>query len=89
MIYEFGGRRQLVVWHPQAVLSFDPETGKQLWKADFASNASLTVPMARKVGDDGLFVTAFYNGSMFLKVGADSAEVVWKSKARGERPTWS
>jgi outer membrane protein assembly factor BamB len=86
VIYEFGGRRQLIVWHPQAVLSFDPETGDPLWKAEFTSNAALTVPMARKVGDDGLFVTAFYNGSLFLKVGTGSAEVVWKSRAKGERP---
>jgi outer membrane protein assembly factor BamB len=86
VIYEFGGRRQVIVWHPAAVLSFDPESGKQLWKVDFTSNAALTVPMARKVGDDGLFVTAFYNGSLLLKVGADSAEVVWRSKAKGERP---
>lgn len=86
VIYEFGGRRQVIVWHPAAVFSFDPESGKQLWKADFESKAALTVPMARKVGDDGLFVTAFYNGSLLLKVGADSAEVVWRSQAKGERP---
>jgi outer membrane protein assembly factor BamB len=86
VIYEFGGRRQLVVWHPAAVLGFDPQTGQQLWKVEFESKAALTVPMARKVGDDGLFVTAFYNGSLFLKVGANSAEVVWKSKAKGEGP---
>jgi outer membrane protein assembly factor BamB len=86
VIYEFGGRRQLIVWHPAAVYSLDPETGKRLWKVDFTSNAALTVPMARKVGDDGLFVTAFYNGSLFLKVGADSADVVWRSQSKGERP---
>jgi hypothetical protein len=36
------------------------------------------------VGDDRLFVTSFYNGSMLLRVSADGAEVVWKSKAKGE-----
>jgi hypothetical protein len=39
------------------------------------------------VGDDRLFLTSFYNGSMLLKVGANSAEVVWKSKAKGEGRT--
>jgi outer membrane protein assembly factor BamB len=87
MVYEFGGRRQLIVWHTKAVLGLDPETGKRLWRVDFEVKAALTAPTPRKVGADGLFVTSFYNGSMLLKVGADKADVVWKSKARGELPS--
>ena len=30
MIYEFGGRRQLIVWNPESVNGLDPETGKNL-----------------------------------------------------------
>ena len=85
MIYEFGGKRQLIVWHTRAVVGLDPETGKRLWRVDFDVKFALTAPTPRKVGDDGLFITSFYNGSLFLKVGADKADVVWKSKARGER----
>lgn len=85
MIYEFGGRRQLIVWHAQAVVGLDPETGKRIWSIPFAVKAALTAPTARKVGDR-LFVTSFYNGSMMLKVGGDRAEVDWKSDAKGERP---
>jgi outer membrane protein assembly factor BamB len=84
VIYEFGGKRQLIIWHSQAVLGLEPETGKSIWRIDFEVKAGLTAPMARKVGDDRLFVTSFYNGSMLLRVKADSAEVVWKSKAKGE-----
>ncbi len=86
MIYEFGGRRQLIVWHAKAVVGLDPETGKRLWAVPFASNYALTAPTPRKVGDDGLFVTSFYHGAMLLKVNADKAEVVWKSKAKNEKP---
>jgi outer membrane protein assembly factor BamB len=86
MIYTFGGRRQLIVWHPSAVLGLDPETGKRIWKQEFEVKAALTAPTPRKVGEDGLFITSFYNGSMFLKVTADAAQVVWKSKGKGERP---
>ena len=85
MIYEFGGKRQLVIWHTRAVVGLDPETGKRLWRVPFEVKAALTAPTPRKVGDDGLFVTSFYNGSLLLKVGADAAEVVWQSKAKGER----
>jgi outer membrane protein assembly factor BamB len=84
MIYEFGGKRQLVIWHSRAVLGLEPETGKRIWRVDFEIRSALTAPTPRKVGDDRLFVTSFYNGSMLLRVKADRAEVVWKSKAKGE-----
>lgn len=86
MIYEFAGKRQLIVWHTRAVVGLDPDTGNRLWRAAFDVKAALTAPTPRKVGDDRLFVTSFYNGSMLLKPGADKVEVVWKSKAKGEMP---
>jgi hypothetical protein len=86
MIYEFAGIRQLIIWHTRAVVGLDPTTGKRLWRVEFEVKAALTAPTARKVGDDKLFVTSFYNGSMLLKVGANKADVVWKSKAKGETP---
>jgi outer membrane protein assembly factor BamB len=87
VVYEFGGKRQLIIWHSKAVVGLEPATGKRLWKQDFDVKFALTAPMPRKVGTDGLFVTSFYNGSMFLKVGADKADVVWQSKAKGEQPS--
>lgn len=86
MAYEFGGKRQIIVWHARAVVGLDPDTGKQLWRVPFEVKYALTAPTPRKVGDDKLFVTSFYNGSLLLKVGADRADVVWKSKARSEAP---
>jgi outer membrane protein assembly factor BamB len=86
-IEEFGGRRQLIVWSPQAVYGLDPETGKRFWQAPVEADMNLSVPTPRKVGTDGLFLTSFYNGATLLKVGADSAEVVWKAKKRGEGRT--
>jgi outer membrane protein assembly factor BamB len=86
MIYEFGGKRQLIIWHSHAVLGLEPENGKRIWRVDFESKAALTAPTARKIGDDELFVTSFYNGSMLLKVTAKGAAVVWKSKSKGEMP---
>ncbi len=82
----FGGTRQLIIWHSKAVVGLNPDTGKRLWRVEFDVKAALTAPTPRKVGDDKLVVTSFYNGSMLLKVTADKAEVVWKSKAKGETP---
>lgn len=86
MIYTFGGKRQLIIWHARAVMGLELDTGKRLWRIPFEAKASLTAPTARKVGDDKLFITSFYNGSMLLRVTSDNAEIVWKSKARGEMP---
>lgn len=86
VIYDLAGQRTLVIWHPKAVVGLNPKTGKQLWSVPFAVRAALTAPMPRKVGDDQVFVTSFYNGSMLVKVTPTGAEPVWVSKAKGERP---
>lgn len=86
VIYEFGGRRQLIIWHPTAISSLDPETGDVIWEVPWAIKAGLSIPMPRKIGNQ-LFLTAFYNGPTMLKVGADSAEIVWKGKSNNEKQT--
>lgn len=85
VIYEFGGRRQLIIWHPAAVSSLDPETGTPLWTVPWEIRSGLCIPMPRKQGDR-LFLTAFYNGPAMLRVGADSVEIVWKGNSNNERP---
>ena len=86
VIYEFGGRRQLIIWYPTAIASLDPETGKVLWEIPWAIKAGLCIPMPRKI-DDRLFVTSFYEGPRMLEVGADSAEVLWKGNGVNEEQT--
>ena len=88
VIMEFGGFRQLIVWHPTAISSVDPATGELIWEVPFRVRSGLTVPMPRRAGQN-LFVTAFYNGPMMLKVAADgrSAEVAWQGKSDSEIDT--
>jgi outer membrane protein assembly factor BamB len=85
MIFEVGGKRQLIIWHPQAVVSLDPETGKEYWSQKFEVKADLTIPTPRLDGDR-LFLSSFYNGSMMLKVDSahPAATVIWKGKAQSE-----
>ena len=87
MIYEQGGKRQLIIWHPGAVASLDPENGKERWSKEFRIKAGLSIPTPRLDGDK-LFVTAFYDGPLMLKLKADGsdAEVLWKGKGKGESP---
>ncbi len=86
VIYEFGGRRQLIIWHPAAIASLDPETGTVLWEIPWAIKAGLCIPMPRKI-DDRLFLTSFYEGPRMLQVGADSAEILWKGNGVNEEKT--
>jgi outer membrane protein assembly factor BamB len=82
MIYEAGGKRQLIIWHPQALVSLNPETGEPYWSQGFAVKSGLSIPTPRKL-DDRLFITSFYNGAMMMKLDKDkpAATVEWRSAA--------
>lgn len=86
-LIEHSGRKLLIAWHPEAVCALVPETGKVLWQIPFKLKANLSVPTPRYI-DGKLLVSAFYNGSMLIRISesGDAAEVVWKGKGRGETP---
>jgi len=88
IIVEAGGQRQLIVWHPKAVSSLDPETGKVFWEQPWTIQAGLTVATPRPSGDQ-LFLSAFYNGSLMLKLDAarPQASVAWQRHGQNERLT--
>ena len=88
MIYEFAGKRQLIIWHPEAVNGLDPETGKVFWTHRHAPpvRAGMTIPTPRKIGDL-LFLTSFYNGSVLLRMNSGEPSVVWQSKKVSEKDT--
>jgi outer membrane protein assembly factor BamB len=87
IIIESGGRRQVVVWHPEAVNGLDPETGRVQWSQKFTAKAGMTIATPRQDGPF-LLVSCFYNGSMMLKLSPDlsSALVVWRGKSSQEMP---
>jgi outer membrane protein assembly factor BamB len=88
LIVEAAGVRQLIVWLPTAVNSLNPETGKVLWSHSFPLKNGLSVPTPRVAGDL-LFLTAFYDGSLMLKLNADKpgASEVWRKSGKDERNT--
>lgn len=88
MIYEFAGKRQLIVWHPEAVNSLDPETGKVYWTYPITPSVrtGMAISSPRKSGDL-LFITCFYNGSLMLRVDSDKPSLVWQSKKVSELDT--
>ncbi len=88
LIVEAGGVRQLIVWHPTAVASLDPVTGKVYWEQPFKIQAGLTVATP-VLSRHGLLVSAFYNGSRMYRLLEDrpSAELVWKGNSDSEIET--
>ncbi len=62
-----GGRRQIIIWHPQAVSALEPATGKLLWEVPFKVDTALSVATPVLSGRH-LLVSSFYNGSMLLKL---------------------
>lgn len=88
MIYEAGGKRQLIVWHPEAINSLDPETGEVYWTEPFEVRSGLTISTPRKLGNL-LFVTSFYNGPMMLQLDPSqpTASLFWKGDSNSEKKT--
>jgi outer membrane protein assembly factor BamB len=86
-IIEAGGKRQVIIWDPQAVNSLDPETGRVYWSEPWSIKAGMTIPNPRQAGDN-LLVSCFYNGSIMFKLDAQkpAATVLWKGKGKGEYP---
>lgn len=90
MIYEVGGTRQLIVWHPESVNSLNPETGQVYWTQAYgakkAIKAALSIPTPRLAGDQ-LFLTAFYDGPLMLTLnGTRQPGIAWKGEGRNEQP---
>jgi outer membrane protein assembly factor BamB len=88
VIIERNGQRQLIVWHPTALCSLDPETGKVFWEQPFTSKSGLSVATPRNVGDN-LFISAFYDGSLLMKLDSQQprASVAWRRHGQNERIT--
>lgn len=88
IIIEAGGKRQLIVWHPQAANSLDPETGDLYWSVPFKCDSGLSVATPRRLGER-LFFTTFYNGSLMLRLNPDKPAVTeeWRSPRGNEQNT--
>jgi len=88
IIYEAGGQRQLILWHPEAANGLDPETGTVYWSVPFKSRAGMTLATPRKLGDQ-LFFTAFYSGSLMLRLDSakPAAAIAWRTLKMNEKDT--
>jgi outer membrane protein assembly factor BamB len=88
MIYEAGGKRQVILWHPEAANALDPETGRVYWSVRRPARSGLTIATPRKLGDL-LFFSAFYDGSLMLRLdpATPAATPIWQTEKVSEKDT--
>ncbi len=85
----FGKQLTAVIWHGGAVLGLDPDTGKRLWRQPFKPNYGLTAPTPIALDHQRLFVTAFYEGPLMMKIADNSVSVQWRGQGKSEKPEGS
>ena len=91
MIYEAAGKRQLIIWHAEAINGLDPETGKVYWSQPLNVFMGMAIATPRKE-EDTLFLAAVKDLSALVRLGATepTAEVVWRgSKQKGLSPIFA
>ncbi len=87
VIIQAGGVRQLIVWHPTAVSSLNPETGEVYWEEPWEAPSAITVATPVR-SENYLFFSQFYGGSLMLRLDNDRPEAtqIWRISGAGEMP---
>lgn len=76
---EVGGRKQLVIWHPESVNGLNPETGTVYWSVPLEPQFKMSIATPRQLGEH-LFVGGHTNQCVLIKLGQEkpTAEVLWR-----------
>ncbi|WP_394366531.1 outer membrane protein assembly factor BamB family protein [Draconibacterium halophilum] len=78
----------MVNWTEHSLSGLNPKTGEVYWRFPWktGSGMSIATPV---LANDHIFVSAFYSGSLLVKLGDDytSAEKVWQRSGESERKT--
>ena len=73
--------RQLIIWHPAALVSLDPDTGDVYWEQPWEVGFGATVPTPVTRGNY-LLVSQFTYGSMMMQLDNDrpDATMLWQGR---------
>lgn len=75
IIVDAAGTRQLIVWHPRAISSLDPETGAVYWEVPHVVDMGMTIPTAVH-SNPYMFVTSQYGGARMLRLAESHPDAV-------------
>ncbi|MGB7328453.1 MAG: PQQ-binding-like beta-propeller repeat protein [Rubripirellula sp.] len=82
-IIEHGGTRQLIVFHPQAVVSLNPANGSEHWSIPIEPNYEMSIcrPM---ISGDFLYASGLGNNSVMIKLNSEmpGAKELWRGELR-------
>jgi outer membrane protein assembly factor BamB len=88
MIFEAGGKRQLIIWHSTSVNGLDPATGRLYWTVPYPANSkpqrpAVNIVTLRREGQL-LFLSSTYHGPMMLQFAADNpaVSVLWRKEPK-------
>jgi hypothetical protein len=83
IIYEFGGLRQIIIWHGGAVNGLNPENGEVYWSVPFKTQTAMSIGAPQKEGNS-LFLMGFNRRSARIEVAESgrSAEIVWEGNPK-------
>lgn len=88
ILIEKNGISVFVNWTEHSLSGLNPETGEIHWRFPWqtGSGMSIATPVLYK---NHIFVSAFYSGSLLVKLGDDytSAEKIWQRSGESERKT--
>ena len=88
IIIEKNGKQVVVVWTENSLSGLNPDSGEIYWRIpwDVGSGMSIATPVFY---NGHIFVSAFYSGSLLVKLGEDysTAGKVWQRSGESERKT--
>ncbi len=89
IIIQQAGRRVLVCWTGEHVAGLDPASGKLYWKHPFTPRKMVINVPTPVLEGDRLFVTAFYDGALMLRLDQDELRVeqLWRRRGLSEIDT--
>ena len=85
ILIEAAGTRQLIVWHPRAVSSLDPETGAVYWEIPHIVDMGMSISTAVRNGPY-LMVTSQWGGARMLRLTEShpDATLVWEGVGQSD-----
>jgi len=89
VLVQQAGQTILVCWTGDSVAGLNPATGKVHWRYPFPP-AKMVINIATPVqSGDRLFMTAFYDGALLLKLKPNelAVEKLWRRQGKSERDT--
>ncbi len=85
---EKAGKKVVVNWTEHSLSGLNPENGEVYWRFPWETGYGMSIATP-VLANDCIFVSAFYSGSLLVKLGDDytTAEKVWQRSGESERKT--